>query len=61
MAALFALTRSSTVGTKGVLGGNARVEGVKGVWNELTNNVPFPRSFVSHTADICGFAGEPNV
>jgi methyl-accepting chemotaxis protein len=27
------------VGTKGILGGQAKVEGVQGTWAELTNNV----------------------
>src|SRR6202008_280226 len=29
------------VGTEGILGGQARVEGVSGVWRDLTENVNF--------------------
>lgn len=37
------------VGTQGILGGQARVEGVQGTWADLTRNVnvrlPFPFPF----------------
>src|SRR5206468_4253573 len=32
------------VGTEGILGGQARVEGVSGVWKDLTDNVNFMAS-----------------
>src|SRR5207237_736005 len=33
--------RGREVGTEGILGGQARVEGVSGVWKDLTDNVNF--------------------
>jgi osomolarity two-component system, sensor histidine kinase NIK1 len=33
------------VGTEGLLGGQARIGGVDGVWKELTDNGKYPRSF----------------
>lgn len=38
------------VGTQGILGGQAKVEGVEGVWDDLTTNVN-----VSWTFDTKGF------
>lgn len=42
------------VGTQGILGGQAVVEGVEGVWEDLTTNVnvrDLPDTFLVHHAD----------
>lgn len=35
------------VGTLGILGGQAKVEGVEGVWDDLTTNVNVSTAFLS--------------
>src|SRR2546425_716221 len=42
------------VGTEGILGGQARVEGVSGVWKDLTDNVNFMASNL--TTQVRGIA-----
>jgi HAMP domain-containing protein len=50
------------VGTMGVLGGNAKVEGVQGVWNELTNNASFLYvSTLRPAHDSLPLTGQPDV
>src|SRR5205814_432100 len=38
------------VGTEGKLGGQAQVEGVSGVWKDLTQNVNFMAPYLTHQA-----------
>lgn len=43
------------VGTQGILGGQAKVEGVKGTWADLTTNVNVCPTSVSHYASLIVF------
>jgi osomolarity two-component system sensor histidine kinase NIK1 len=41
------------VGTEGILGGQAQIEGVDGTWKELTDNGVFPFCFLSLAETLC--------
>ena len=41
------------VGTEGILGGQARIDGIQGIWNELTVNVnAMANNLTTHVRDI---------
>ncbi len=43
------------VGTQGILGGQARVEGVQGTWADLTRNVNVRSLFISNPLLTCAY------